>query len=426
MADFDKDTPLPIYNAIFYNKFEFYADVVKTLDYVETENKQYYNLASIIDLDLKQMNSYSNLYFLNTLNHVNIIIEQLNGFITILNKKIITNLETLNNFLRQIEKSLKKVDTIFSKILTFQIRRKFFMQEKEIKLLNLSIQEASKNLDIYTESYINSLNKDIEEKHNYTEIVKAILQQAIVTLNTAKQYIDIYYEIKINYNKINENFGANNLDNPTMKFLGKTMFNFCIPKHYIRLCIINGSKLMETIEAWCLSIKNKNLTKEFFDNKIHHVEVFEIHSISDYINVSLNHMLNNYSKLKRCKNCNKYFIPSSRTDEKYCNNPSPQNNNKTCKEYGAKKTYRDEIKSTPIKYEHNKTSQFFRMRINRTNTDKIKEKELYQKKFNDYKESYQNKKKQYQLGKLKEKDFVEWIIKQKEGVNNGSSRNNKK
>lgn len=66
------------------------------------------------------------------------------------------------------------------------------------------------------------------------------------------------------------------------------------------------------------------------------------------------------------------------------------------------------------------------MRINRTSTDNTKEKEMYQKKFNTYKENYQKKKEQYQSGKLKEKEFVEWIIKQKEGVRNGSTRNNKK
>ena len=64
------------------------------------------------------------------------------------------------------------------------------------------------------------------------------------------------------------------------------------------------------------------------------------------------------------------------------------------------------------------------MRIKRANNQK--EKEIYQKIFNIYKENYQKKKEQYQSKKLKETEFVEWIIKQKEGVNNGSTRNNKK
>ncbi len=116
--------------------------------------------------------------------------------------------------------------------------------------------------------------------------------------------------------------------------------------------------------------------------------------------------------IKKCANCGKFFIPQSRTDEKYCNNISPQNHNKTCKEYGAKKTYRDDRKSKPIDYEHNKTSQFYRMRINRSKTPK--EKEKYQKKFDIYKENYQKKKQKYQSHRLEEADFVEWIKNQKE------------
>lgn len=155
------------------------------------------------------------------------------------------------------------------------------------------------------------------------------------------------------------------------------------------------------------------------------IELYQFTNIIELLNLSLVRIIDNNITIKKCKNCENYFIPQNRTDEIYCDRISPQNSNKTCKEYGAKKTYRDEIKSTPIKYEHNKTSQFFRMRINRANTNNTKDKEMYQKKFNTYKENYQKKKEQYQSGKLKEKDFVEWIIKQKEGVKNGSTRNHK-
>lgn len=156
------------------------------------------------------------------------------------------------------------------------------------------------------------------------------------------------------------------------------------------------------------------------------IQIFEFTNIIELLNLIFINLTNKKIHMNICTNCANFFIPTSRTDEVYCNRKSPQNPNKTCKEYGAKKTYRDEIKSIPIKYEHNKTSQFFRMRINRANTTNTKDKEMYQKKFNTYKENYQKKKEQYQSGKLKEKDFVEWIIKQKEGVKNGNTRNHKK
>ena len=47
---------------------------------------------------------------------------------------------------------------------------------------------------------------------------------------------------------------------------------------------------------------------------------------------------------KRCKNCNCFFIPLSRSDEIYCNNPSPQDSTKTCKQYGSERLWYERLK----------------------------------------------------------------------------------
>ena len=201
------------------------------------------------------------------------------------------------------------------------------------------------------------------------------------------------------------------------------MFNFCIPQHYILFCIIENNKFVDGVELWNKKTQ-RNKSNDVWKKELHNVEIYEIYTISDYINVSVSHLVNNYQIVKICNNCYKYFIPINRADEKYCDRISPQNSKKTCKEYGAKKNYRDEIKSIPVKSEHNKTSQFFRMRINRTKDDK--EKHKYLQLFDKYKENFQNKKVQFKSGKLKENDFIEWIINQKEGAKNGSNRTNKK
>ena len=153
-----------------------------------------------------------------------------------------------------------------------------------------------------------------------------------------------------------------------------------------------------------------------FDNKklnldMRIIEIFNINNLIELLNLSLIRIIDKKITITKCLNCGNYFIPENRSNEKYCNRISPQNPNKTCKEYGAKKTYRDEIKSTPIKYEHNRTSQFYRMRINRAKSQK--EKNKYESIFNDYKENYQKNKIKYKSGKLKESDFVEWIKNQK-------------
>lgn len=56
---------------------------------------------------------------------------------------------------------------------------------------------------------------------------------------------------------------------------------------------------------------------------------------------------------RRCANCGKMFIPRSRSDEIYSDNPSPKDPAKTCKQYGnttgsyEKNTKRSGIKNVP-------------------------------------------------------------------------------
>ena len=155
------------------------------------------------------------------------------------------------------------------------------------------------------------------------------------------------------------------------------------------------------------------ILKEKVEN-IKFIQIYQFNNIIELLNLTFINLINQNVHINFCHNCENFFIPENRTDEKYCNRISPQNPNKTCKEYGAKKTYRDEIKSIPLKYEHNKTSQFYRMRINRSKSKK--EKLIYKKAFDKYKKEYQNKKSKYKLGKLNENDFIEWIKYQKNNI----------
>lgn len=180
--------------------------------------------------------------------------------------------------------------------------------------------------------------------------------------------------------------------------------NFYEVTCFSKLAICNKGKIYLDDEINNLDNKKLNL-----DMKI--IEIFRINNLIELLNLSLVRIIDKNITITKCLNCCNYFIPESRSNEKYCNRTSPQNPNKTCKEYGAKKTYRDEIKSKPIKYEHNRTSQFYRMRINRAKNQK--EKTKYENIFNAYKENYQKNKIKYKSGKLRESDFVEWIKNQK-------------
>mgnify|MGYP001851321755 CR=1 FL=1 len=257
------------------------------------------------------------------------------------------------------------------------------------------------------------------------------LKSYVLELRQIKKLVDNYFcepsnQLYDDFTGIKKLFLFEVIESPIVDFLfpiSKVEPKIKINNNYINLFDFEGKYLYKSMSND--KEKNNNMLVNYLSqNDIKLFTTYRVCTIKELLTISFIEILKSQLVIKKCKNCGKYFIPESRTDEKYCNNPSPQNPNKTCKEYGAKKTYRDEIKSQPVKSEHNKTSQFYRMRINRAKNEK--EKSLYEKKFNTYKEQYKNKKEQYKQGKLKEADFIEWIIKQKVGVKNGSTRNNKK
>lgn len=66
------------------------------------------------------------------------------------------------------------------------------------------------------------------------------------------------------------------------------------------------------------------------------LEGFEISNVVDAVLLSLFHLLQEQTAVKKCANCNKLFVPLARADAIYCDRPAPQDSKKTCKEYGSK------------------------------------------------------------------------------------------
>lgn len=110
-------------------------------------------------------------------------------------------------------------------------------------------------------------------------------------------------------------------------------------------------------------------------------------------------------KFYRCDNCEKFFIPANR-HEKYCNRISPQDKTKTCKQYGIKETYKNNLNNDKIRSIHKKILQDYRNVINRHPYRS----EEYEKKKEEYKEAYKENK-----NKMSEEDFYNWLLTQ--GVN---------
>lgn len=52
--------------------------------------------------------------------------------------------------------------------------------------------------------------------------------------------------------------------------------------------------------------------------------------------------------VRKCRNCGKYFIPAKRSDTLYCDNPSPEAPEMTCKEYGNQRLWYERQKEDEL------------------------------------------------------------------------------
>ena len=110
--------------------------------------------------------------------------------------------------------------------------------------------------------------------------------------------------------------------------------------------------------------------------------------------------------IKICQNCGKYFLPTSKTDEIYCD--YPKENGKTCRELGAFQSYTERLKQNKAMGEYRKTYQqkFMQVRKDKENKELVKN-------FEKWKKEAKEKINQMKKGKLTEDEVYEWITKNK-------------
>ena len=73
--------------------------------------------------------------------------------------------------------------------------------------------------------------------------------------------------------------------------------------------------------------------------------VYVIDCLEALLLVELSKIFEQKIEMKRCENCGRFFVPENRSDEIYCSNPSPQDFEKTCKQYGSEKLWYERLKN---------------------------------------------------------------------------------
>ncbi len=101
----------------------------------------------------------------------------------------------------------------------------------------------------------------------------------------------------------------------------------------------------------------------FYDR--HFNSVYTIKSLSSLLMFEMVHMTERGVRVHVCKNCGTYFIPKGRSDTAYCDFPSPENPEKTCKEIGAQNTRAYKMKTDIATSLHRKVYMRYKMVLKR-------------------------------------------------------------
>lgn len=100
--------------------------------------------------------------------------------------------------------------------------------------------------------------------------------------------------------------------------------------------------------------------------------------------------------IPKCENCGKYFVPIKNSSAKYCNKKSPQNPNKTCKEFASPKP-------KGLNSLHRK---IYQKKFNRATRNPSQNAE-----FETWKEMAKEIKAKYNKGEIKDNEYYNWLIK---------------
>lgn len=156
----------------------------------------------------------------------------------------------------------------------------------------------------------------------------------------------------------------------------------------------------------------EKLTKELDKNNsfIKMENVYTSEKLSNIAFMVLEQITKNYNlPIKKCQHFGRYFMPSIRQDELYCD--LPNEDGKSCREKGAKQTYKEKLEKDPVLQEYRKAYQKKFMEVSRSNGDKQKKED-----FEEWKTIIQDMLKNYKENKednkLTEK-ILKWIDESK-------------
>lgn len=143
-------------------------------------------------------------------------------------------------------------------------------------------------------------------------------------------------------------------------------------------------------------------------NNIKYSKIYYCKSIEDLFVCSLYELFEKEYIIRKCMNCNKFFVTKEKgSRRKYCYYYSPQDNKKTCYDYMNQRKSKENRKTNEIIKLYNSITNRLRTRQNRTEDESISE--LYFNELTFLSQEYERMKKDVKLGKMQKEDLEKYL-----------------
>ncbi len=306
-------------------------------------------------------------------------------------------------------------------------------QEERITISNIAGTLLCDFVNCNFSNY-NSVTKFIE-KYSIVILIEMLREKGykieLKSLYTKEEYEDIILEIVAIYKNVLEEIKSDfifDIDNCYNIYNEESKMDLTPYQIYtVALCSNKGSRTFRLYNSEKIYLECDNDMTSFDNGLIYSKEKHVIENIkverekiipSPYIITSLDLkqiLFIEFKELlcidkfpiKKCRNCDKYFVPYKRTDELYCNNIF-EDTGKPCKEVGFFAFNQRRLKEDDIArlYRNTYQQKLLRAKRNPNNTIYIYDLERFKFEYKEIKEKMSN-------GEMSKEEFKEWLLKRK-------------
>ena len=278
-----------------------------------------------------------------------------------------------------------------------------------VKFLNIDLTSFETAYDTFFNVYGFELLKDYAPYEKYNAIYENKNQFISGIKKIYEESLDKLYEIKSDFKEAVDYIY--NLDDTEYegkarnKFLAYSLTHSSTISKYQTKIDVKFSSYTDREQKY-INFKRDEIVKQLEDEKLilSLSDIYSSESLGSILFVILNELSNiENMPIRKCTICGRYFIPTARQDEVYCDFKDLDLIT-TCRERGATQTYKKRLESVPALQEYRRLYQKKIMFVTRNKGNKELKKE-----FDKWKKEIQLKIKEYKNGNLKEEELYKFI-----------------